>query len=275
MKIRHNKKRNTAFVYESLIREATLCILKNKPMRKDKVIAILKESFPSGSALRQELECYRSLYPQQGMSKLTAARVLRETRQQHDTVDRETLFAEQTSIIDRINAELGRAMFSNFVPNYKTLASISQLFSDKGTPKNKILLENRLINEMATGPNVVDGDSTIDSTVYKVFVKKFNEKYDKQLLPEQKELLTYYVSSFSDNAVSLKIFLNEELARLKSELKAAKAIHEIKTDASMTEKTEKIIARLDSYKSALLGEEVLLTVLKTQQLVREICGDGD
>ena len=38
MKIRHNKKRNTAFVYEALVREATAAILKEDAERKDKTI---------------------------------------------------------------------------------------------------------------------------------------------------------------------------------------------------------------------------------------------
>ena len=73
-------------------------------------------------------------------------------------------------------------------------------------------------------------DPQIDKTVYKLFVNKFNEKYNNQLLPEQKQLLNYYVSSFADNALSLKIFLNEEVGRLKTELKQSLNIEEIKND---------------------------------------------
>ena len=45
MKIRHNKKRNTAFVYEALVREATAAILKEDAERKDKTISIIKKHF--------------------------------------------------------------------------------------------------------------------------------------------------------------------------------------------------------------------------------------
>ena len=152
MKIRHNKKRNTAFVYESLIREATLSILKNNTSRKQKVLSILKEHFKTGTVLRQDLDCYRSLYPNQGVSELQAVRILKEARHFRHTMNNSDLFTEQTAIIDLINKQLGSDVFSNFVPNYKTLASISQLFGVKTTPKTKVLLENRLINEMMVVP---------------------------------------------------------------------------------------------------------------------------
>ena len=45
MKVKHNKKRNTAFVYESLIKEATVAILKNDGSRRDRVVKIIKKHF--------------------------------------------------------------------------------------------------------------------------------------------------------------------------------------------------------------------------------------
>jgi len=41
MKNRHNKKRNTAFVYEALIKEATAAILKRDHEQKEKVINVI------------------------------------------------------------------------------------------------------------------------------------------------------------------------------------------------------------------------------------------
>ena len=61
-------------------------------------------------------------------------------------------------------------------------------------------------------------------TTYKFHMEKLKEKdielerltrendeyMENELLNEQKELLTYYIASFADNALELKIFLNEE-----------------------------------------------------------------
>ena len=45
MKIKHNKKRNTAFVYEALIKEATEAIVKNDLEKKQKIVKIIKNYF--------------------------------------------------------------------------------------------------------------------------------------------------------------------------------------------------------------------------------------
>lgn len=275
MKIRHNKKRNTAFIFESLIREATLAILKNDLEKKDKVIKIIKNHFKSGSALKADLDCYRSLYFEQNLTKEISEKILRETKIRKSTLSPKRLFEEQTQIINVINKGLSPSVFSNFVPNYKTLATISKIFSSKISPKNKVLLENQIISGMCSNVEAVKATGVIDETVYKMFTEKFNDKYDAELLEEQKELLKLYVSSFSDNALELKIFLNEELARLKKELKAAKIVEEIMTDQEMLNKTSKIIQKLESYSKQPLNDEVLLTIMKTQSLVKEINSDAN
>jgi hypothetical protein len=275
MKIRHNKKRNTAFVFESLIREATLAILKNDVEKKDKIIKIIREHFGSNSALKGDFDCYRSLYANQNLDKKTSEKILKETRLQRRLLSPESLFSEQTELINSINKQLSPSVFSNFVPNYKTLATISQLFSDKISPKNKVLIENKIISDMSRAEKEYSTDNQIDKSVYNLFVQKFNNKYDNELLEEQKQLLNYYVSSFSDNALSLKVFLNEEVARLKTELEKAKEAKEIKPDQTMVEKTELIINKLNSFAKQPISEGLLLTIMKVQSLVKEINADGD
>ena len=43
MKRRHNKKRNTALVYEALIKEATAAILRGDHTTKQKIVSIVQE----------------------------------------------------------------------------------------------------------------------------------------------------------------------------------------------------------------------------------------
>ena len=58
MKIKHNKKRNTAFVYEALVKEATVAILKNDSERKSKAIKIIKKQFNEHTEIGKELTLY-------------------------------------------------------------------------------------------------------------------------------------------------------------------------------------------------------------------------
>jgi len=274
MKIRHNKKRNTAFVYEALIREVTVAILKGDQERKDKVISVIRRHFRSDSLLKRDLECYRSLYENQNLNQETSKKILKEARIQKRMLDPNGLFKQQTGLIHDINKELSPKVYNNFVPNYKTLATIDQIFSLKTSPKNRIILESEIINNMI-GKEENSSMPSIDNITYREFVKKFNKRYDKELLSEQKELLTYYIASFSDNALSLKVFLNEEIARLKTKLTEAPSLsEEIKNDGEMIKKTNKIINELNSYAKEGITENILITVLRTQTLVKEIY-DGD
>ena len=69
------------------------------------------------------------------------------------------------------------------------------------------------------------------------------------------------------------MFLNEEIGRLKNKLREAKDIEEIKSDNSMMEKADNVILKLDSYSKETVNETMLLTVLRTQKLVKEIYSD--
>ena len=275
MKIRHNKKRNTAFVYEALVREATVAVLKEDVERRDKTISIIKRHFHSKSLLRQDLECYRSLYENQSLDENTSQKVLIESRRQKMMIDPTGLFKQQTELIHDINKELTPEVFNNFVPNYKALATIDQMFSQKTSPKNRVILEGEIIKGMATTAQNVD-KLAIDNVTFRTFVDKFNDKYENGLLQEQKNLLTKYITSFSDNGLELKMYLNTEIGRLKTKLTEAVNVDAIKNDEDMLNKTNQIVEKLKSFAKSDINENVLMTVLKTQSLVEEIYnGDND
>lgn len=274
MRIKHNKKRNTAFVYEALIVEATVAMLKKDQTRHKKSIQILKKHFGAQNVLARELRCYRSLYENQNLSADISKRILSEAKQQQGNLNSKEIFESQTSLINDINKGLGTSVFNNFVPNYKTLATIAQLFSDNISPKNQIILENKVIDSMSNGA-LPSEKPQLDSVTYRVFADKFNTKYQTELLPEQKELLMHYISSFSDNAVSLKSFLNEEITRLKLFLENSLENLEISSDEEMKEKTNTIIEKLETFSSKGVEENLLLTVLRTQSLVKEISSNGN
>ena len=274
MKMKHNKKRNTAFVFESLVREITSLVLKEDEEQKQKIISIIRKHFKDGSALKTDLDCYRSLYENQNLRTDVSKRILFEAKQQQNNLNSEQIFESQTALIKDINKNLGASVFNNFVPNYKTLATIAQLFSDNISPKNQIILENKVIESMSNAMTPSTG-TQLDGVTYKVFADKFNAKYETGLLPEQKELLMHYISSFSDNAVSLKSFLNEEISRLKVFLENSLENLEISSDEDMKKKTNTIIEKLETFSTKGIEENLLLTVLKTQSLVKEISSNGD
>jgi len=275
MKTKHNKKRNTAFIYESLVREATVAILKKDNARKAKAVSLIKKHFHEDSVLSQHLKCYQSLYENQNLDKEIAEKILREAKIASRVLDAHGLFVKQSDLIKDVNTDLSPEFFNNFVPNYKTLASIYQIFSNKSSPRKVVMLEAKIVDDMTKKKEDINLLSNIDNTVYSTFVEKFNKKYESELLEEQKELLGCYISSFVDNGLDLKTYLNSEIGRLKEVLSDSLNTSEIKEDSSMIEKTKKIINMLEDYKNRQIDEESLLVILRTQQLVKEIFENAD
>ena len=109
-----------------------------------------------------------------------------------------------------MNRLLSKSVFGNFVPNYKSLATVSQIFNQETPIKKRVLLEESLIGTMSSKreQNEEKELKSIDNLVYKTFVSKFNDQYSEHLFMEQKELLTKYISSFTDNSLQLKIYIN-------------------------------------------------------------------
>ena len=107
------------------------------------------------------------------------------------------------------------------------------------------------------------------SIVFKTFSGKFNETYSEGLLSEQKELLNRYILSF-DSDTDIKVYLNEELARLHTALKAALSSQDIKTDQSMIESTNSVIKIIEEFRSQPVDKNLIEKVLKIQNLVHEI-----
>jgi hypothetical protein len=273
MKNKHNKKRNTAFVFEALSREATVAIIKGDHERKQKVVSIVRKHFTNDSLLKKDLECYRSLYENQSLDAETSQKILETAKATKRLIDPKGLFKQQTEVINDINKELTPATFNNFVPNYKSLATIAKMFNTN-SPKESVILESRILEGM-TGNVQEQTLDPIDSLTFTTFTKKFNEKYGDSLLREQKELLNHYISSFSQDQLETKIYLNRELGRLKQSLSEAVNVDEIANDPEMIKKTNAVKDRLETLsKETKLNESTLLTILKTQELVKEIYDDA-
>ena len=49
----------------------------------------------------------------------------------------------------------------------------------------------------------------------------------------------------------------------------------LKNDKQMLAKTEQIIGRLEELRECAIDDEILLTIMKTQSLVKEIYTDGN
>jgi hypothetical protein len=201
--MKHNKKRNTAFLYESLIKELTRSIIKGRSLIKD-----MRES-------------------------------------------------------------LSNAVFSNFISNYRDMASIGQFFnSTDTTAKQRLLLESKVVNMVLKAKPESKEIKHVDNLTYKTFINKFNATYDNVLREEQKKLLTNYITSFSNNGLGLKSFMNEEIGRLKERL--VESLEGPIDKPDYKKHTKRVIEKLDSFSHKPIDEEMVKDLFFMQDLVYEV-----
>ena len=115
---------------------------------------------------------------------------------------------------------------------------------------------------------------TLDTIVEKIRASKNNA--------EIAQLIDIIDLASSDNGLAIvdrlsvaeletKIFVNNEVTRLKESLRKAIEVEEIASDVDMMRKTNSVIQKLETFHNLnSLNESTLLTILKTQELVKEI-----
>ena len=272
-KLKHNKKRNTAFLYEVLIRELTKAVLSEEDNKKEKITSLLKEHFNKNTILSKELELYKSLLESKNLDLYVAEKLIFESKREYFSFNKKKIFNEQSMLISKINKNLSNKIFANFVPNYKNIATISQLFNDEDmSVKKKVLLEQTIVESMVKKEekqNVDENLQPMDNIIFNSFIKNFNSEYD-QLHEKQRNLLNLFISSFKDGNSELSAFLNEELGRLKVQIKNALLLSEVRDSATIKNKMKNTLELMEGFREQPVNKHMLQQILKIQQLVKEL-----
>ena len=263
--MKHNKKRNTAFLYECLIKEMTKAVVRGELQKKQQIVETLKRYFSKGKPLYNDLQLYKQMMETKNLKESLGIRFMEEVKKDWESLDRKEIFNQQTQLIKEFNQTLPEA-FGNFIPNYKSIATVGQYFNSSGLKaKSRLLIEERVKRLVISHSEAIKEQKlkTIDSLTYKTFVSNFNDTYKESLLKEQRELLTNYITSFSDNGLGLKLFMNEELGRLKEQC-------ENLSEGKWSDKIKLVKEKLEDFKKKPLTEEVVKDIFHIQQLLSEI-----
>ena len=263
-KIKHNKKRNTAFLYEALVRELTKATMRKDGKKKNTIVSIFKEFFKPHSPLARDLKLYQNILETKVDDKRLAEKIVLESRLEKSAIDSKVLFNEQSALISRINKELSTEVYTNFVPNYKDLATLHQIFNNpKIEAKQRVLLEETIISGMIIGEEKKqDGITHIDNIVYESFTKRFNDSYD-ELSTRQKNLLQVYIGSVGNSDLEMKVYLDDEISSIKEELRCSNALE------IFPEQKKELLDLVESFSDKEIGEQELTKILKIQQLLEE------
>jgi hypothetical protein len=180
------------------------------------------------------------------------------------------VFNQQSKLISKINKNIGIQVYYNFVPNYKTLATISQIFN-KTIPENqKILLENEMVGTL-TAKLIKEEKRVeqIDKLTFKVAIQKFNTEYSTKVLPEQKDLLHKFINHAEDD-IELKVYLSEEIQRIKGEIEQIRDNDIIKESTELSEKVKILHEAVSTFKFNRVNEKIVEKMLTIYEFLHEV-----
>ena len=271
IKMKHNKKRNTAFLYEALVRQMTKHVLEENTAGRDEVVSIIKTFFSKGKPLAEELNLYRTIIDSSQVKPKILEKIITEAKNSHARLSNEEIFSQQGKLISVVNRKFGKDFYNSPVPNYRSLASIAAIFNQNTPIKTRVLLENTLIESLSSQTKEEKNNNEMIGTpvLMNTFLSKFNDKYDT-LHEEQKCLLNSYIISMADDGLSMKAFLNEEISRLESIIQESLNMQELADDQDMKSGTEKVISLIQELKTKPIEENDLSLLLKIQNLAREV-----
>jgi hypothetical protein len=249
MKVKHSKFKNTAILFELLVKQITQEVLSNST--KNLSEKIIKEFFNSRKELAKELKLYNWI-----------------VKERFSNNDDAKLFLQE---VIKESYELDKFLSSN-LQNYKLLASIYKVFESK-TQGRKVEIRdfiesNNTILEHITNVRPVSKpqdklyeefkkqSEDLRLLTYKLLIENFNNKYSN-LDDSQKGLLREFINNVSNTSTFSK-FIGEETKKVLSHLvseskditdkvtkiKISEMIKLFKSDKFMKENSEKQVSVL-------------------------------
>ena len=279
--MRHNKKRNSALLYEFLIRHISKCLINNKKDEATKALSLSKKYFSKGTVLHEELKLFNFILGTKVKSRESAQRIVDEVLSDGLKLNFNDLDIEKSKLIKEINYTLGEEVYDYKIPNYTTYASVQTLMSNRRS-NNKLLdtiqrvkMEEHLVDSLLNEnkDNVVDKlkiDPNYNNAVYKFVVQRFHKKYDNKLTEGQKKFLTKYaVYLISENKGIMQSSIQKEVENVKAKLKNVKDVDVLRDKELMSKLTE-CYRKVSTTNFENISEENVLSLLEYMKLAEEI-----
>ena len=105
-KIKHNKKRNTIFLYEALVRELTKATVEKNENKREIILDIVKEHFSGKTLMGREVRIYKNILETKDEKHTIAEKILSESKIEYSVLDKRQIFSEQSRMISRINKKV-------------------------------------------------------------------------------------------------------------------------------------------------------------------------
>ena len=227
MQIKHSKYKNTAILFEILVKQITADTLSGKD---SKAVDILKKYF-SNTELGKEYKLYETLTKSKNVSEGKATTIIDTILESSKKLNKNKLRKEKYNLVKEIKEDFNiDEIFNIRIKDYKVYASIYTLLEIYGSDKNvnpqqiidnKVTLLEYLTQSLVKSDEVkndvlqefASADKDIRILTYRILLDRFNEKYSG-LNSKQKTILKEYIESV-DSTSKLKDFYNDEILNIK------------------------------------------------------------
>ena len=275
MKLKHSKYKNTGILFELLTRQLTAETISGN---SNKSLNFIKKHFNTNKELLKEYQIYRTFLNQKYKKESQAAMLIESLLEEHKKLNKSQLRREKYNLIKEIKDTYNVNNFFNAkINNYKIMASIFNLLENKNfSPKLIVKSKTTLLEHIIETPKISTKNSLIENykkqdkdtklITYKLILEKFNNKY-KDLSLNQKTLLKEYVNSVS-NSPSFKLYINEEIKKVKKDLIKYSNIVKDKVISIKLNETKDLIKSL--CKKSSVHDDNVTNLLNYYELINEL-----
>lgn len=281
----HNKKRNTALLYEFLARHAASCLLENKKKEAEKAMKIMSKYFNKNTLISEELGLFKVILQTQVRSESSASSLVNEVCESAKRIDSRLLNSEKSQLIKEINHtfNLGDDFYGYKVKDYPVYASLQMLFNNKrkggklleGVSRVRLedgissfLLEDKSKQKQKTLNE--SSKPEYNEMLFSIMSKKFKEKYGQQLTPVQCKLISSYtLASLDENKTLLEERVYKEVERIKKNLAFVRN-KELRGDKDIMNKVNESLKKLSTIPTKNISEEEFIKLLKYSELADEV-----
>jgi hypothetical protein len=279
MAIKHSKYRNTGILFELLVRQTTSDLINNQD---SKAVKILKKYF-TNTELGKEYSLYGTFSSSPKLTEAKSEILISTIIEQYNKLDHDKINKLKYNLIKEIKANYDLDnFFKAKIENYKPFASIYTIFESQNSTsvdtKQLILNKITLLEHLSDKPlddskapksliqEFMKEDKEIRLLAYKILVEKFNNKY-QNMSEKQKEVLKEYITNISDTK-NLRVYLNEQLKTIKSELVLLK---ESTQDQVVKIKLEEVLKFVTPIKeNQTIKDEIITGILQYLDLIDEL-----
>jgi len=275
--LKHSKYKNTAILFEMLVRKLT-----SETLTSDKTVTveIIKKYFGKNTALSKELQLYNSLIKENLKSEAQALDFIRSCKDTHSKLNKGLLRRQRYNLVKEISENFDFQKVSKIrINNYKELASIYKLFeyTEADNPKNllecKTSIVSHLLGETKQSLKLSPllekykgYKKDVRILTYKLLVDKFNSKYSG-LDENQKKVLNKYITHVNDSE-SVKQYLEEIIPSIKKQLKEQVSSITDKATKIKVDKLSEMLCNVETIKT--IKESHVLTILRYYDLIKEL-----